>query len=130
MTLQEAIAAQPMWVQIWVNILFLGAFVLPLALLIWPASRRAAIVTVLASALAAAGIFWMFGKFGYVRLLGLPHVLIWTPIMIFLWGQSKRPDMPGKARIVMMIIMAVITVSLVFDYIDVARYILGDRAAF
>jgi hypothetical protein len=130
MTLTEAIATQPMWVQIWLNVLFVGAYVLPLALFIWAPSRRAGIVTVLGSVLAGAGIFWLYAQLGYVRLLGLPHILIWTPLVVFLWGQSKRPDMPRAPRLILYTVMAVIAVSLAFDYVDAARYILGDRAAY
>jgi hypothetical protein len=130
MTLTEAIATQPLWVQIWLNVLFAGAFVLPLALLIWAPSRRAGILTVLASILAGAGIFWLYAQLGYVRLLGLPHILIWTPLVVFLWGQSNRPNMPRAPRLILYTVMAVILVSLAFDYVDLARYILGDRAAY
>jgi len=47
MTLQDAIAAQPAWVGIWTMVLTVGAVVLPLLLLIWPASRVAGMVTAL-----------------------------------------------------------------------------------
>lgn len=67
---------------------------------------------------------------GYVRLLGLPHILIWTPLLAYLWGQVGRPDMPRAPRLILMVVMAVILVSLAFDYADTARYILGERAAY
>ena len=130
MTLAEAIATQPAWVQIWLNVLFAGAYLLPLALLVWAPSRRAGIVTVLASALAGAGVYWLFGQMGYVRLLGLPHILIWTPLVVYQWGQVRRPDMPRIPRLILYVVMAVILVSLVFDYVDLARYLLGERAVY
>ncbi len=92
MSLTEAIATQPLWVQIWVNALFLGAFVLPLALLFWHQSRLVGLVTVAASLLAVGGILWLHAQMGYVRLLGLPHILFWTPTVVYLWRQSQRPD--------------------------------------
>ena len=45
MTLQDALATQPAWVQVWVMWLFIGAFVLPLGLLIWRRTRIAGIAT-------------------------------------------------------------------------------------
>ncbi|KIC36882.1 hypothetical protein [Leisingera sp. ANG-M7] len=130
MTLEEAIATQPVWVQIWVNILFLGAFVLPLALLIWKPSRLAGLVTVAASVLAAGGVYWLYGQLGYVRLLGLPHVFLWTPLVVWLWRQRMRVDMPVWPQRIILLICAVIAVSLAFDYLDVARYLLGERQPF
>lgn len=130
MTLEEAIATQPQWVQIWVNVLFLGAFVLPLALLIWKPSRLAGLMTVAASVLAAAGVYWIYGRLGYVRLLGLPHIVFWTPLVFWLWRQQARPDMPAWPRRIILAVCAVITVSLVFDYADAARYLLGERQPF
>ena len=130
MTLTEAIATQPAWVQIWLNVLFAGAYLLPLALLVWASSRRAGIITVLASVLAGAGVYWLFGQMGYVRLLGLPHILIWTPLLVYQWGQVRRPDMPRAPRMILYAVMAVMLVSLVFDYVDLARYLLGERAVY
>lgn len=130
MTLEEAIATQPLWVQIWVNILFLGAFVLPLALLIWRPSRIAGLVTVAASVLAAGGVYWIYGQLGYVRLLGLPHVILWTPLVVWLWRQQARADMPAWPQRIIQLVCAVIAVSLAFDYVDLARYLLGERLVF
>ena len=127
MTLQEAIAAQPTWVVIWTNWLLFGAFVMPLVLLIWRESRFTGIVTALASVLSATAIDWMFGAMGYVKLLGLPHVLIWTPLVFFLLAQARKADMPVWPRRVIWVIAGTIVVSLVFDYVDVARYLLGAR---
>ncbi|KIC21464.1 hypothetical protein [Leisingera sp. ANG-Vp] len=130
MTLEEAIATQPQWVQIWLNLLFFGGFVLPLALLIWKPSRIAGAATVAVSIAAAGGVYWIYGQLGYVRLLGLPHVLLWTPLVIWLWRQRQRTDMPALPRHIILAVSAVLSVSLAFDYADVARYLLGERQPF
>lgn len=128
MTFQEATAQLPTWVQIWLNILLLGAFILPLTLLIWKQTRVAAIITLLASGLAAFAIMSMYDKIGLVRLLGLPHIILWTPLVIYLIKQSQRTDMPSAPKWIIRIISATIVISLVFDYYDVIRYFLGDTA--
>ncbi len=128
MTFQEATAQLPTWVQIWLNILLLGAFILPFALLIWKQTRITAIITLLASGLAAFAIMSMFDKMGLVRLLGLPHIILWTPLVIYLIKQSQRVDMPSAPKWIMRAISATIIVSLLFDYYDVIRYFLGDTA--
>jgi hypothetical protein len=128
MTLNDAMALQPTWLMVWINILLLGAFILPLALLIWKQSRVAGLLTLLASAIAGMSINMLFNSMGYVKLLGLPHLVFWTPLLVFLYFQTKRPDMPAWPRRIMFVVMGVIAISLAFDFVDVARYILGERA--
>ncbi|MGB3246298.1 MAG: hypothetical protein WBB25_17320 [Sulfitobacter sp.] len=127
MSFPEAIAAQPAWVGVWLNVLFLGAFILPLALLVWKPSRVSGIATLLGSVLAGALITWMYGTLGYVKLLGLPHIVIWTPLVFFLIAQARRAGMPVWPRRIIWLIVATLLVSLAFDYTDVIRYLLGER---
>lgn len=129
MTFNEAMALQPMWVQIWLNVLLLGAFVLPLSFLFWRQSRIAGVVTLGAALLAAFAIMWMYDQMGYVKLLGLPHVILWTPVAVYLWRQIRRADMPAWPRRLMSISLMIIAISLAFDYVDVARWVLGEREA-
>ena len=127
MTFEEAIATQPLWVQIWLNWMLIGAFALPLALLIW---RQARVVAVLCLAAGVAGgltIGWMYEQMGYVKLLGLPHIVVWTPLAIYLFSRIRMEEMPVWPKRIMMVILATITVSLAFDYTDVIRYALGER---
>lgn len=128
MTLQDAIAAGPPWVGIWINILVFGAFVAPLVLLIWKPSRKAGIVTFVASVLAGFGVNYMFEIMGYVRLLGLPHLIIWVPTVVFLIMQQASGDMPTWPRRVIWFIVAILCISLAFDFIDAVRWIMGERA--
>jgi len=74
-------------------------------------------------------ILTLYGTFGYVRLLGLSHILVWTPYLIYLWRMRapfKEENLAGKYLHWFMIMASV---SLVFDYIDLVRYIMGDTAA-
>ena len=128
MTLNEAIATQPAWISVWLNVLLLGAFILPVALLFWRQSRLAGIATLIASVASALGVEWLYSMFGYVKLLGLPHILLWTPVVVYLFSRIRAPDMPIWPRRIMIAVMATLLVSLMFDYVDVARYVLGERA--
>jgi FtsH-binding integral membrane protein len=128
MTLEEAMALQPEWVMMWVYVLVAGAFVAPVVLLIWKASRKAGIITLVASLLAGFGVQMIFDAMGYVKLLGLPHLILWVPIVVFLMAQQARGDMPNWPRRIIWFITAIIYISLVFDFIDVVRWILGERA--
>ncbi len=127
MTLEEAIAQQPQWVQIWLNILLLGAFVLPAVLLIWRQTRVAGIVSLVVSATAAYGVVWLYDRMGYVKLLGLPNLFLWTPLVIYLIGQFRRDDLPQIPRVLLGAVIATLLISLAFDFSDVIRYILGER---
>ena len=130
MTFEDAIALQPAWVGVWLNVLFFGAFILPLTLLIWRQTRLLAVVTVAASVLAGFGVYWLFGQLGYVKLLGLPHIVIWTPIVIYLLTVWRRPDVALWPKRIILVVTTIILISLAFDYVDVAKYFLGDRDVF
>ena len=71
MTMEEAIALQPAWVGIWLNWLFFGAFVLPLALLIWKKSRIVGLLTLALSACPALRSYsGCMSRLGYVKAAG------------------------------------------------------------
>lgn len=128
MTMNEAMAVHgPGWLQIWLPILMAGGFIAPLVLLIWPQSRKAGAIAFVASVIAAIMIGVMYEYMGYVKLLGLPHVIFWVPLVIYLLGQTRKPDLPAWPRRIMLFAIAVIVVSLAFDITDVIRYLLGER---
>jgi hypothetical protein len=129
MTLSEAITQQPLWVQYWLYVLVFCILVLPLPLLIWKQTRITAVVIIAAALLAGFGVSWIYDRLGYVKLLGLPHIILWTPLVWYLWRQIKRGDMPVWPRRIIMVVMAVLVISLAFDYVDVARYLLGTVSA-
>ena len=129
MTLSQALETQPLWVQYWNYFMVFCIVLVPLSLLIWKQSRLAAVIVVAASLLAGVGVYRIFDALGYVKLLGLPHIIVWTPLVWFLFRQIKRNDMPVWPRRIMLVVMAVFLVSLMFDYVDVLRYVLGERTA-
>ncbi len=127
MTLSQALETQPPWVQYWNYFMVFCIVLVPLSLLIWKQSRLVAVIVIAASLLAGFGVFRIFGALGYVKLLGLPHIIVWTPLVWFLFRQIKRNDMPVWPRRIMLVVLAVFVVSLAFDYVDVVRYVLGER---
>ncbi|MEZ5834098.1 MAG: hypothetical protein R3D05_23240, partial [Dongiaceae bacterium] len=127
MTLPEAIAQQPQWIGLWLNWLLFAAFILPFALLIWRQSRIAALAAIVTAVAGAFGIGWLYDRMGYVKLLGLPHIVLWTPLAIYLVVQLRRADMPQWPRRIIMVVLATILISLAFDYTDAVRYLLGER---
>ncbi len=71
-------------------------------------------------------ILTIYNTAGYTRLLGLSHIIAWTPLLPYLLSQRRPFTEENWAGRYLYWFMAVITVSLIFDYIDVVRYFLGD----
>lgn len=68
----------------------------------------------------------LVGVSGHTRLLGLGHVL-WVLLIIFLWSRVDQIPTDDFFGIWIRALMAINSVSLVIDLIDVIRYIVGDR---
>jgi len=118
------IARAPLWVQYWLN--YMG-LVLMLAFpfaFVRGEARWAALVILLTLPSMVA----LHHAMGYVRLLGIVHVVIWTPFVVYLWRRRDRwrirETFSGKW---IALLFATMIVSLVFDYADVARWLLGER---
>ena len=108
MTLDEAMALHgPAWLSLWLPILFGGAFILPLSLLIWKSSRVIALICAAASLAGAIATNVLYTKLGYVKLLGLPHIIVWTPLVIFLLIKFKSEEIAIPAKIIMSVITLV-----------------------
>ena len=118
------VAAGPQWVYWWVN--FMG-IVLMLAIP-FAFVRAEARWAVLVIALTFPSMMWLYAQVGYVLLLGLIHVIIWTPYVVYLWMRRDRwrvsETISGKW---IALLFATMIVSLAFDYTDVIRYALGER---
>jgi len=126
MTLSEHIAQTGGWVGIWVNWLVLINMI-GLVYVIWRVEARWAVI-----AMVANGFFinWLYGEVGYVRLLGLSHVIFWTPLVFYIWHRLAFVPLrsPYGYGYYLRILLATNAISLVMDYLDVARYLLGDQA--
>jgi hypothetical protein len=128
--MNEAIATLlPAWVGVWMNILLLGAFVAPLVLLIWKDSRMIAIAAIVAGIASAIGVTVMYGAAGYTKLLGLPHILFYTPLVYGFWQKLQSGTMAVWPTRIAWVVLITVLISLAFDYTDALRYLFGDRAA-
>jgi hypothetical protein len=68
----------------------------------------------------------LFAAFGFTRILGLAHVLVWTPLLVYLWRRS--PGARGGSLFAAWIVTLFVSnaISVIIDYVDVARFLLGD----
>jgi hypothetical protein len=127
MSLNEAMSEfGPSWLQVWMPLLLLGGFIAPLVLLIWKQSRLMGVISFVASMIAAVSIDYMYKQIGYVKLLGLPHIIFWTPLIIYLLIKARRTALPVWPKRIVTFMIVIIGISLAFDYVDVLRYFLGN----
>ena len=66
-------------------------------------------------------------RLGFVRLLGVGHVL-WIPMLMWIVMDFPKLELGSLLRHWLLLLIVVNTISLVIDCIDVARYIRGERA--
>ncbi len=122
--IQAEIRAGPTWVYIWLNVLSLALILsIPFAFV-----RKEARWVLLSMLFVFPAMLYLYSQVGYVRLLGIVHVIFWTPLLIYLWQRRKgwrvRETLSGKWILIVFILIAI---SLVFDFADVARWLLGER---
>jgi hypothetical protein len=114
------LAKQPLWVSVWVAVL---ALVNIASLLFWPALLAKVIfVTFMLSALAMMALY---SYFGFAKILGIGHIF-WIILLPYILLQVAHTD--GAFFLYLVMLSVVLTVSLVFDAIDVWKYIHGERA--
>lgn len=74
----------------------------------------------------------LYSQIGYVRLLGLGHIVPWTPLIIYLfnylWRRRSQWDLTTLTGKWIAGVFTLNLISLVIDYVDVARWLLGERA--
>lgn len=131
-SLNEAIFSEPMWLQAWVLLLVvtnLGALLFAVKRGEGGLGVRAEPIAILIGFLGAVVFMdWIYGQVGYVRLLGLAHLVFWGPVWLWLMTRRKAigtADFFGKYVHFYLVIAGI---SLLIDAIDVARHLLGDGA--
>ena len=111
----------------WLYWMSFAITITPLVLIFAKATRLDAVIVFLVNLAMFIGMGWIYDVMGYVRLMGIVHVILWTPLFVYLVLRAKNGEMPLPCRLVMWMFAATLAVSLVFDYTDVARYLLGER---
>ena len=130
-TLNEAIATQPAWLQLWVLALVgthLGAVLFVITRRNGKFSLRPeAIAIVLSFVAAGAAMSWLYQQVGYVRLLGLPHLVFWLPVYIWLLTKFRKGAFVSPFRQYLLVYFVIAGLSLLVDFVDVVRYLIGER---
>ena len=117
-------ASGPAWVPIWVNVM--GAILL---LAIPFSFVRVEARWVLLGVLAGGAMtLILYSQFGYQRILGLGHMLFWTPVLIYLFQRRTRLRF-GETWSGKWLALAALTsaIAWVFDYSDFFRWVIADQ---
>lgn len=127
--LNAAIALQPAWLQAWVMVLVVVNLGAALFLLVRRDGklgvRIEALAILLSFIVAGVAMSWLYEQVGYVRLLGLPHLLFWLPVYAWLVGKFRRNEFTAPFRHYLMVYFLIAGLSLTIDFVDVVRYLLG-----
>ncbi len=69
----------------------------------------------------------IYSQKGFVRLLGMGHVLFWTPLVFWMGKGLDSGSLENPFRLWILSLVTVNSISLIIDYVDVIRYWGGDR---
>lgn len=130
-SLAEAMATEPLWLRAWIQILVAAN----LGALLFVAGRvdgrwrvRPEPIAILIG-FVAAGISMgiLYEQVGYVRLLGLAHLVFWGPVWAWIL-LARRPLHPVRSVFgaYLRFYLVIAGISLAIDAVDVVRYLAGD----
>ena len=116
----DALVKQPLWVPVWVALLALANIA---SLFFWSAPLAKLIfIAFMASAMA---IMALYSYFGFEKILGMGHVF-WVFLLPYILLQLEYVE--GIFFMYLVTLSVFLTISLVFDTIDVWKYIHDKRA--
>jgi hypothetical protein len=129
-TLDAAIATEPVWLQAWVITLVLThliavVFVVTREQGAWR-MRPEPIAIVVSFILSGMFMSWLYGVVGYVRLLGLAHLVFWTPAFVWVFLRRRAVGTQSVFGKYLLAYLVIVGISLIIDVVDVVRYLMGD----
>jgi hypothetical protein len=122
LSFMKALLKMPRQWVVWVGLLMALNMLFPLFFLTALEAK-----VVLATMMASAGLMlFIFAKKGFVRLLGLGHIL-WIPLIV--WLLTRVDFMTADTGFEQWLLAVIVLngLSLVIDLLDVVRYCEGDR---
>ncbi|WP_237058661.1 hypothetical protein [Microbulbifer sediminum] len=127
-----AAATEATWLRWWFRIMILTNlaavfFILRKRLSGGLTARPEALAILVAFVASAVTMNWLYDWVGYVRLLGVTHLVFWTPVYFWLLGKFLRDAYTGPFRVYAFIYLVVAGTCLLTDAADVIRFLLGDH---
>jgi hypothetical protein len=119
----DAFFEQPFWLQLWIGWIALVNLA-SLAFL-----KRVEARWVLGAFVTSAAVMSvMYAQLGWVRMLGLAHVVVWGPLLVYLLSRWVELPRVGAFAVWIRTLFLTNLASLIVDLVDVVRYALGDRS--
>ena len=116
-----ATLAWPWW--LWVALLGTVNMVVPLFFLGSPEAK-----VVLAAILVGIVVqMLIIRRVGFVRLLGLGHIVAWVPMLLWLVPRLLNLDYQTPFGRWLLAVVVLDMASLAIDFVDVGRYLAGER---
>lgn len=112
----------PLWLQAW--ILWMGIMNLGSLAFLRYRQGRWALTAFLCAAVFLEALCYVNG---FNRLLGLGHLIFWTPAMIAITRTRHELPPDSAVRTWATVLLVTNTLSLIVDASDVTRYVLGER---
>ena len=120
----DAMTRSPEWVLIWLQVL-VGVLSISILFALFRHEARA----ILFGTLMGMGmVIVIYSQFGFTRILGVGHILFWTPTLFYM------VSLQGTAAVAktwfgrwLWLAIVVMGASLILDYSDLMRYLLGER---
>ncbi len=110
---------QPIWVSIWLLFLMIVNIA---SVMFW--NELLAKVIFITFMLSAIFMMGLYSRFGFEKILGLGHIL-WIPLLVYVLIETQAAEGAFKSYLIILLIS--LTISLVFDIIDVWRYFTSPK---
>lgn len=115
----------PLWVRIWVLGILIPANAVPFFLLDTQTGRAGALAALV---VVAGNVPIMLWERGMSKLMAIPHLVAWIPLVAWLIGALARQQEQSAAESALAwSLVAINTVSLAFDAYDTVRWLGGER---
>lgn len=115
----------PTWVTIWIFVILVPVNLL--SLVFWDVPFGIWIA-VLAIGGMMPNLFIMMKERGVSKLMSLPHVIVWTPLVILVAWVLATQELDSTTAMFLIVLLVVDVISLVFDYVDFFKWRRGDRS--
>lgn len=114
----------PRWVLIWIVVILVPINIAPIVF--W-AEPYGILITILAIGGMLPNMFIMAKERGVSRMMSIPHVVVWTPLVILLAWVLATQELSSGATLLFGALLIVDVISLAFDFVDTAKWWKGDR---
>ena len=120
----------PLWVQIWIAAILVPVNLLPLVFWLQGASFWG-VIALLSVAGMLPNLPIMMIERGMSKAMSLPHVVLWTPLVIVLAQVLLQRGFNGPwdaQDLTVLALLVINVISLAFDYVDALKWWRGDRS--